>query len=95
MSKASGVSAIFEMVKNSNIKFIDFRFSDYNGKWLHISHCADAVGEEELVKGVSFDGSSVPAWKEINDSDMLMIPDLGTELQSIPFLFVPSDLGQY
>ncbi len=75
-SKASGVSAIFEMIKNNNIKFIDFRFSDYAGKWLHISYCADQVGEEELVKGVAFDGSSVPAWKEINESDMLMIPQL-------------------
>ena len=70
--------AIFEMVKNNDIKFIDFRFSDYNGKWLHITHCADAVGEEELVKGVSFDGSSVPGWKEINESDMIMIPQLST-----------------
>jgi len=78
MSKASGVSAIFDMVKNNDIKFIDFRFSDYAGKWLHISHCADAVDEEALTKGVAFDGSSVPAWKEINESDMILMPQLDT-----------------
>ncbi len=78
MSKASDCSHIFDMIKNSNIKFVDFRFSDYNGKWLHISHCADQVDEEALLKGVAFDGSSVQAWKEINESDMLMIPDLET-----------------
>ncbi len=77
-AKATSISAIFDMVKNNDIKFIDFRFSDFNGKWLHISHCADAVGEEELAKGVSFDGSSVPAWKEINESDMLLMPQLDT-----------------
>jgi len=82
MSKANlsavGFSAasILEKIKNEGIKFVDFRFSDYAGKWLHISYCADQVGEEELVKGVAFDGSSVPAWKEINESDMLMIPQL-------------------
>jgi len=80
---------IFEMVKNNDIKFIDFRFSDYNGKWLHITHCADAVGEEELVKGVSFDGSSVPGWKEINESDMIMIPQLDTAFVD-PFATIPT-----
>jgi glutamine synthetase len=89
MSKTSGVSAIFEMVKNNGIKFIDFRFSDYNGKWLHISHCADAVGEEELTKGVSFDGSSVPAWKEINESDMILMPQLDTAFLD-PFTIQPT-----
>jgi len=71
-------SYIFNLIKENNIKFIDFRFSDYRGKWLHISHCADMVGEEELTKGVAFDGSSVPAWKEINESDMIMMPQLDT-----------------
>lgn len=78
MSKSSGAKTILEKIKNEEIKFVDFRFSDYNGKWLHISHCADMVGEEELIKGVAFDGSSVPAWKEINESDMVLIPDLDT-----------------
>ena len=89
MSKTSGISAIFEMVKNHDIKFIDFRFSDYAGKWLHISHCADAVGEEELTKGVAFDGSSVPAWKEINESDMILMPQLDTAFVD-PFTTLPT-----
>src|SRR4051794_30938620 len=89
MSKASSPSAIFEMVKNNGIKFIDFRFSDYTGKWLHISHCADNVGEEELTKGVAFDGSSVPAWKEINESDMILMPDLETAFLD-PFATLPT-----
>jgi len=77
MSKKD-TSHIFDLIKNNNIKFVDFRFSDYNGKWLHITHCADMVGEEELTKGVSFDGSSIPAWKEINESDMIMMPQIDT-----------------
>jgi glutamine synthetase len=78
MSTASSAKTILEKIKNEEIKFVDFRFSDYNGKWLHISHCSDNVGQEELIKGVAFDGSSVPAWKEINESDMVLIPDLET-----------------
>lgn len=89
MSKSTGVSAIFEMVKNNDIKFIDFRFSDYNGKWLHITHCADQITEEELTKGVGFDGSSVPFWKDINESDMILIPQLDTVF-SDPFATLPT-----
>lgn len=76
MTKSSGVSRILNLIKENNIKFVDFRFTDYRAKWLHITHCADAIGEEELTKGVAFDGSSVPAWKEINESDMILMPDL-------------------
>jgi glutamine synthetase len=78
MSKNSAVNVIFETIKNNEIKFVDFRFSDYAGQWLHITHCADAVDEEALIKGVSFDGSSVNAWKEINESDMILMPQLDT-----------------
>ena len=77
-SNANEVLAIFETIKKQEIKFVDFRFSDYAGQWLHITHCADAVGEEELLKGVAFDGSSVLAWKEINESDMILMPQLNS-----------------
>ena len=89
MSSKISTSHIFEMVKNNNIKFIDFRFSDYSGKWLHISHCADQISEEELTEGVSFDGSSVPNWKTINESDMLMMPQLDTAFID-PFMSSPT-----
>ncbi len=88
-SKDSSIKKIFEIVKNDEIKFIDFRFTDYNGKWLHISYSAEEVSEEELTKGVAFDGSSVAGWKAIHESDMLMIPDLETAFID-PFLVAPT-----
>ena len=78
MTNSQEVNKIFDLIKEKNIKFVDFRFCDYNGKWLHISHCADQVGEEALLQGVSFDGSSVPNWKPINESDMTLLPNLST-----------------
>jgi len=77
-SSCLSISDIFKTVKDNNVEFIDFRFCDYNGKWLHISHCADQVGEEALTKGVAFDGSSVPAWKGIHESDMVLMPQFDT-----------------
>lgn len=72
----SSHTEFFKLIKDNNIQFVDFRFTDYKGKWLHITHCADQISEEELNNGVAFDGSSVEAWKEINDSDMILMPDL-------------------
>ena len=78
MSKTNIVEHVLKTIKEQEIKFVDFRFTDYSGQWLHITHCADTVSEEELTKGIAFDGSSVAAWKEINQSDMLLMPDLST-----------------
>lgn len=89
MAKKTDSSSIFKLIKDNNIKFVDFRFTDYNGKWLHISHCANSVGEEELTCGVAFDGSSVSNWKSINESDMLMMPDLSTAFID-PFTTTPT-----
>ena len=35
------------------------------------------VDEEMLNEGIFFDGSSIAGWKAINESDMILKPDLG------------------
>lgn len=82
-------SKFFETVKNNEIKFIDFRFTDYNGKWLHITHCAEEITQDELDKGVAFDGSSVVSWKQINESDMVLLPQVDTAFID-PFAAIPT-----
>ncbi len=89
MTKSSSTSYIFNLIKEHDIKFVDFRFTDYNGKWLNISHCADQVNEESLISGISFDGSSVPAWKKINESDMLLKPQIDSAFVD-PFVAIPT-----
>lgn len=60
------------------INYVDFRFTDILGQTHHISYAAASIGLEQLTQGVGFDGSSLPGWKPINDSDMLMVPDVTT-----------------
>ena len=38
------------------------------------------VDEEMLNEGIFFDGSSIAGWKAINESDMILKPDLGREV---------------
>lgn len=65
-------------LQHENIEFIDFRFTDILGKWHHLTYHISAIGDQELLVGVMFDGSSIAGWKEVNESDMLLKPDLNT-----------------
>ncbi len=62
-------------IVDENIKYVDYRFIDIQGTWHHFSTPVSQFKESIFVDGVGFDGSSIPAWKEIHESDMLVIPD--------------------
>ena len=65
------------MVDEHNVKYVDLRFTDPRGKLQHLTMCIEAMGEDEMNEGVMFDGSSIAGWKAINESDMVLKPDLG------------------
>jgi glutamine synthetase len=66
------------LIKEHDIEFVDFRFTDPRGKCQHTTYCADQVDDALLEDGVMFDGSSISGWKTINESDMILMPDLDT-----------------
>jgi glutamine synthetase len=67
---------IVKRIKDEEIEWVDLRFTDPKGKWQHLSMCAGVMGEDELEDGLMFDGSSIEGWKAINESDMILKPDL-------------------
>jgi glutamine synthetase len=73
MSKASD---ILKRIKDEEIEWVDVRFTDPKGIWHHLTMCSNVIGEDELLDGLMFDGSSIEGWKAINDSDMILKPDL-------------------
>ncbi|WP_448663658.1 type I glutamate--ammonia ligase [Sphingomonas sp. CJ20] len=73
---ANTANDILKMVKEQEIEWIDLRFTDPKGKWQHLTMVASVVGEDELTDGLMFDGSSIEGWKAINESDMILKPDL-------------------
>ena len=64
--------------EENEVEFVDFRFTDIKGAWHHISYRKSAVDDGMLEHGVPFDGSSIDAWQPINESDMLLKPDIET-----------------
>ena len=65
---------VIKMIADQDVKFIDFRFTDTIGKEQHVSVPAHTIDIEKLKDGQMFDGSSISGWKDINDSDMMLVP---------------------
>jgi len=69
---------VVDLVKKEGVKFVDFRFIDFPGVMQHFSTPAAELSEETFEDGLGFDGSSIRGWQQINESDMLIMPDPAT-----------------
>jgi glutamine synthetase type I len=72
------VANVMKMIKENDIKFVDFRFTDTRGKEQHTSVPVSAFDESKFTEGHAFDGSSIAGWKGIQASDMQLMPDAST-----------------
>lgn len=72
------ISNIFKLVKEQEIKFLDFRFTDMFGKWHHITKIASDIKEKDLEEVITFDASSITGFRKIENSDMFLVPDFTT-----------------
>jgi glutamine synthetase len=79
---------VLDMIKENDVQYVDFRFTDPRGKWQHISQHVSTVDDDLLTEGIMFDGSSIEGWKDISESDMSLIPDLDTAVMD-PFAAQP------
>ena len=66
---------VMKMIKDSDVKFVDFRFTDPRGKWQHVTFDVSLIEEDTFAEGQMFDGSSIAGWKAIHESDMCLMPD--------------------
>ena len=77
-------------------KMIDFRFTDMPGQWQHYTVPAHRLDEDLFEDGMGFDGSSIRGFREIHESDMLLIPDASTafidKLLEVPTLVLICDV---
>ena len=75
---------VLGLIKEHEVKFIDFRFTDSKGKEQHVTVPAHTVDEDLFEDGKMFDGSSIAGWKGINESDMVLMPDVDSAVMD-PF----------
>lgn len=80
---------LLDLIESSGAKWVDFRYTDTQGKELHLTFPADTVDEDTLEDGKMFDASSVSGWKGVESSDMILLPDPDTAYLD-PFFEVPT-----
>jgi len=68
-------SDVLKTIKDNEVKYVDFRFTDTRGKEQHVSVPTHTIEEDTFTEGKMFDGSSIDGWKGINESDMILMPD--------------------
>ena len=50
---------VMKMIKDNDVKYVDFRFTDPRGKWQHVTFDVSMIEEETFAEGQMFDGSSI------------------------------------
>ncbi len=76
--------SVLNMIKENDVKYVDFRFTDPRGKWQHTAQSLATIDEDTFTDGIMFDGSSIAGWKDISQSDMCLVPDPDTAVMD-PF----------
>lgn len=76
---------VIKAIKSESVEMVDVRMTDMLGAWQHISYPAKFFEQDQIDEGLGFDGSSLRGFKEINQSDMLLMPDPTTAFID-PFL---------
>ncbi len=80
---------VISLAKEKGVAIVDLRFIDLPGVWQHFSIPAEDLDEALFEEGIGFDGSSIRGFKEIHESDMLLVADPETAYVD-PMLRVPT-----
>ena len=71
---------VLSMLGDEQVDIVDFRFCDLPGLMQHFSVPAHELTEDVFEEGLGFDGSSIRGFQEIQESDMILIPDPATAI---------------
>jgi len=66
---------VIKQIADEGIEFVDFRFCDLPGLMQHYTLPAHVMDESVFEEGLGFDGSSIRGFQQIQESDMLLVPD--------------------
>ncbi len=82
------VQDILALIKEHDIKMIDFKMVDINGQFRHVTIPATHFSETTLTEGIGFDASNY-GYAVVEKSDMVFIPDIDTAAID-PFCEIPT-----
>ncbi len=85
---AKSVQDILKLIKENDIKMIDFKMVDINGQYRHVTIPAQNFSEDTMKSGIGFDASNY-GYAVVEKSDMVFIPDPDTAVID-PFCDIPT-----
>lgn len=74
----SSPSEVLSFIQETDVVFVDIRFTDLPGVQQHFNVPASSVDEDFFTEGQAFDGSSIRGFSSIHESDLQLIPDVST-----------------
>lgn len=92
---SEAIDTVYKKIKDHGIEIIDLRFTDVFGLWQHLSTPVrelvdySALESSMWVDGIGFDGSSIRGFQEIQESDLILLPDPETAFVD-PIFKVPT-----
>ncbi len=72
------IDNVEKLINDNKVEFVDLRFTDMRGVQHHVTYPRSIIEPGLFEDGKMFDGSSIPGWKGINESDMVLLPDPAT-----------------
>ncbi len=82
------VQKVMDLIKEHDIKMIDFKMVDINGQYRHVTIPAENFSEDTMKSGIGFDASNY-GYAVVEKSDMVFIPDPDTAVVD-PFCSIPT-----
>jgi len=82
------VSEVLKFCKDNDVRMIDFKMIDLDGRWRHITIPAERFCEDTMTYGIGFDGSNY-GYAAVEKSDMVFIPDIATAKLD-PYVEIPT-----
>ncbi|MDP8959036.1 MAG: type I glutamate--ammonia ligase [Actinomycetota bacterium] len=69
---------VLRMADEGGFEFVDLRFCDLPGQVQHFTIPVGELNEAGFDEGYGFDGSSIRGFQQIQESDMILVPDAAT-----------------
>ena len=85
---AKSIQDVLAIIKEHDIKMVDFKMVDINGQYRHVTIPAENFSEETMKAGIGFDASNY-GYAVVEKSDMVFIPDPDTAMID-PFCSIPT-----
>ena len=86
---------ILQLCKDEEIRIVDFKMTDIDGRWRHLSIPVERLNEDTMTYGVGFDGSNY-GYAPVESSDMVFVPDLDSatidQFAAVPTLSMIGDV---